>query len=125
MRNQELVTSRLKVDEQQRKLQDLAELKRHIQASLGRLESAPAAGPGGSADSGEDAEARLRTLQRSLDESEAKVKETETKLAASRQELDEQENVRESFDRVPVAVGSRRGRGQVEHVRIIRTQQRD
>lgn len=121
IREHELNANRLKVDEKQRKLQDLSELKRHIQASLDRLESAPAPGPG-STGGAADTESRLKTLRRSLEEIAVKVNQTEVELAASQQQLDEQEHVREGFDRVPVAVGSRRGRGQVEHVRIVRTQ---
>lgn len=117
VREQELKAHRFKIDEKQRKLRDLNELKRHIHATLDRLSASEAGGAGG-----ETAAERRETLRKSLDEIERQLKQTDTELVASQQILDEQESVRDGYDRVPVAVGSRRGRGQVEHIRIVRTQ---
>ncbi|MDH3229392.1 MAG: hypothetical protein OEN55_06340 [Alphaproteobacteria bacterium] len=74
----------------------------------------------GIADSKSAISGRRETLGKSLEEIESQVKQTEAELDAGQQALDEQENAREGYDRVPVAVGSRRGRGQVEHIRIVR-----
>lgn len=121
VREHELKAHRFKIDEQRQKLKDLGELRRHINATLDRIandDGSDRVSPDvASATSG-----RREVLCRSLEEIDRRAKQTEAELAASQQTLDEQENAREGYDRVPVAVGSRRGRGQVEHIRIVRTQ---
>ena len=120
VRDHELQAHRFKIDEKRQKLRDLNELKQHIHATLDRMSTSEsnslAPGDVSSAMSG-----RRQTLSKSLEEIESQVKQTEADLAASQQAFDEHENAREGYDRVPVAVGSRRGRGQVEHIRIVRT----
>jgi len=121
VREHELKAHRFKIDEQRQKLRDLGELKRHIHATLDRI-ARDESGDVGNRDGMSATSARREVLCRSLEEIEGQVKRTEAELTASQQALDEQENVREGYDRVPVAVGSRRGRGQVEHIRIVRAQ---
>lgn len=120
VRENVLQTHRFKIDEKQRKLQDLSELKQHILATLDRLSINQANGAGIPA-SDEAATERRETLRKSLEEIQSQVEQTETELESSRKVLDEQENVRDGYDRIPVAVGSQRGRGQIEHIRIVRT----
>lgn len=121
VREHELKAHRFKIDETRQKLQDLNELKRHLHATLDRMSK----DEGTVSDAGDGASAVTRrrdTLCKSLEEIDRQVKRTEAELAANQQAFDEQEHAREGYDRVPVAVGSRRGRGQVEHIRIVRTQ---
>jgi len=121
VRDHELKAHKFKIDEKRQKLRDLGELRRHIHATLDRMardESSDLR----NRDAASAAPERREVLCRSLEEIENQVKQTEADLAASQQALDEQENAREGYDRVPVAVGSRRGRGQVEHIRIVRAQ---
>lgn len=121
VREHELKAHRFKIDEQRQKLKDLGELRRHIHATLDRIANDDGSDHG-SPDVASATSGRREVLCRSLEEIDKQVKQTETELAASQQTLDEQENAREGYDRVPVAVGSRRGRGQVEHIRIVRAQ---
>lgn len=125
LRDSQMNSRRFELDGTRRKLRDLAELKRHIEASLERLGgSAPAVGAaarGNGAANGNDAD-RQATLRRSLDEIDRSLVETEKQLTSDQEELDHQEMVRNGYDRVPVAVGSRRGRNQIEHIRIVRSQ---
>ena len=119
VREHELNAHRFKIDEQRQKLKDLAELRRHIHATLDRMAKDDGRDRGGP-DAASATSGRREVLCKSLEEIDSQVKQTETELATSQQALDEQENAREGYDRVPVAVGSRRGRGQVEHIRIVR-----
>ena len=121
VRESALQAHRFKIDEKQRKLQDLNELKQHIHATMDRLARTDADG-GGIAGSDRVLAERQETLRKSLAEIESQLKETKTDLDASQKILDDQENVRDGYDRIPVAVGSQRGRGQVEHIRIVRNQ---
>jgi chromosome segregation ATPase len=121
VREHELKAHRFKIDEKRQKLKDLGELRQHIHATLDRM-SDNESGVLGTADARPAISGRRETLSRSLEEIERQVKQTEVELEASQQSFDEQENAREGYDRVPVAVGSRRGRGQVEHIRIVRAQ---
>jgi DNA repair exonuclease SbcCD ATPase subunit len=121
VRENELKAHRFKIDEKQRKLEDLNALKQHILASIDRL-SRGGNGTVGVGGSDETTSERRETLQKSLDEIQGQLEQTQTELGASQKILDEQENVRDSYDRIPVAVGSQRGRSQVEHIRIVRTQ---
>lgn len=116
VREHELKAHRFKIDEKRQKLQDLGELRQHIHATLDRMSNSEGSGLGAA----DAVSGRRETLSKSLEEIERQVTQTEAELEASQQALDEQENAREGYDRVPVAVGSRRGRGQVEHIRIVR-----
>lgn len=124
-RDSQMGSRRFELDETRRKLRDLGELKRHIESSLERLGgSAPAIGaaaPGNSAANGSGDERRA-TLMRSLDEINRNLAETEKELTTGQDELEHQEMVQNGYDRIPVAVGNRRGRNQVEHIRIVRSQ---
>lgn len=120
-REHDLRAHRVKIDEQRQKLKDLSELKRHIHATLDRM-SRVEDGDAGAHDGKSAGSVRRDVLCRSLEEIEREVRLTEAQLAASEQAFNEQENARDGYDRVPVAVGSRRGRGQVEHIRIVRAQ---
>ncbi len=123
IRDSQLNSRRFELDETKRKLRDLADLKRHIDTSLERLDAAgdtATQGNGMAADG--NAGDRRETLSRSLDEIDRKISETETELLADQEDLDRHELARNGYDRIPVAVGSGRGRGQVEHIRIVRTQ---
>lgn len=124
IREHELRARRFELDEKRRKLRDLCELKRHLETSLERLSKVPVGGQaqGGLGDGAESAEERRQTLLRSLEDISRKIGESESELDAGRESLERQELVHSGYDRVPVAVGSRRGRGQVEHIRIVRTQ---
>lgn len=117
MRVQDMKTRRFEFDEMRRKLRDLTDLKAQIEASLDRLPQA-----GTSAAPADDAERRRETLRRSLQAIGREIEETRQLLDSSREELKRQETAHNGYDRIPVAVGSRRGRGQVEHIRIVRTQ---
>lgn len=121
VRDHELKAHRFKIDEQRQKLRDLGELRRHIHATLDRM-ARDQSNDLRNGDAASAASERREVLCKSLEEIENQVKQTEADLAASQQALDEQENARDGYDRVPVAVGSRRGRGQVEHIRIVRAQ---
>ena len=125
IRDTQMNSRRFELDETRRKLRDLGELKRHIETSLARMGGgAPAVGaaPGsGGATNGKAAD-REATLLRSLDEINRNLSQTEKELTSGQEELDHQELVHNGYDRVPVAVGSRRGRNQIEHIRIVRTQ---
>lgn len=125
IRNSQMHSRQFEVDETRRKLRNLGELKRHIEASLERLGAgAPAVGlPADNADAPNgDGGDRRATLLRSLEEIKREWVETENKLTASQEEMEHQEMVRTGYDRIPVAVGSGRGRNQVEHIRIVRAQ---
>ena len=121
VREHELKAHRFKIDEKRQKLQDLGELRQHIHATLDRISNNEGSGLG-PADADRAISDRREILRKSLEEIEKQVLQTEAELEDSQQTLDEQENAREGYDRVPVAVGSRRGRGQVEHIRIVRAQ---
>lgn len=121
VREHELKAHKFKIDELRQKLTDLGELKRHIHATLDRMAKDEGVVRGG-VDGPSATSQRRDVLCKSLEEIEDRVRQTESELAASQQALDEQQNAREGYDRVPVAVGSRRGRGQVEHIRIVRAQ---
>jgi len=117
----ELKAHRFKIDEKRQKLRDLGELRQHIHATLDRMSNSESSSPG-TADAMTPVSGRRETLCKSLEDIEKQVKQTETELEVSQQALNEQETARDGYDRVPVAVGSRRGRGQVEHIRIVRAQ---
>lgn len=116
VRDSELKAHRFKVEEKRQKLQDLDELRQHIHATLDRMSR-------NEEPSRRDEQAsRRETLCKSLEEIDRQATRTQTELHAIQQTLDDHTNARDVYDRVPVAIGSRRGRGQVEHVRIVRTQ---
>lgn len=119
MREQDMKSLRFEFDGMRRKLRDLTDLRAQIEASLDRL---PKGGPVGGMHGGDDADRRRETLRRSLDEIGREIEDTRQLLDMSREEIARQENVHNGYDRIPVAVGSRRGRGQVEHIRIVRNQ---
>ena len=121
VRDHELKAHRFKIDEKRQKLKDLGELRQHIHATLDRMSNNENSGHG-TADAISAISGRRETLCKSLEEIESQFKQTQAELEASQQAFDEQENAREGYDRVPVAVGSRGGRGQVEHIRIVRAQ---
>ncbi len=113
IRDHEMKARRFEFDEARRKMRDLGELKRHLESSRDRLV--------GDSRDGESAEDRRLTLQASIDDIERQLVATRVTLDSSREAMESQELVRNGYDRIPVAVGSRRGRGQVEHIRIVRT----
>ena len=118
VREHEIRERQFEFDEKRRKLRDLNDLRQHIEASLDRI----AAGPAGSYGDNRPVEERRETLRKSLDDIDRQISETETATEAARSILKESENVRDGYDRVPVAIGKGRGRGQVEHIRIVRAQ---
>lgn len=118
VREHEIQARQFEFDEKRRKLRDLVNLKQHIDASLDRI----ASGPAGTYGDNGSAEDRCETLRKSLDDIERQIAETETAMEAARSFLEDSENVRYGYDRVPVAIGKGRGRGQVEHIRIVRAQ---
>ena len=118
VRDHEIRERQFEFDEKRRKLRDLADLRQHIEASLDRI----ASGPAGSHNNTNSAEERRETLRKSLEDIDRQISETETVMELARSFLEESENVRDGYDRVPVAVGKGRGRGQVEHIRIVRSQ---
>lgn len=118
VREHEIRERQFEFDEKRRKLRDLNDLRQHIEASLDRI----AAGPAGSYGDSRPVEERRETLRKSLDDIDRQISETETATEAARSFLKESENVRDGYDRVPVAIGKGRGRGQVEHIRIVRAQ---
>lgn len=118
VREHEIRGRQFEFDEKRRKLRDLTDLRQHIEASLDRI----ASGPAGSYHDNSTAEERRETLRKSLDDIDLQISETETAMEAARSFLEESENVRDGYDRVPVAIGKGRGRGQVEHIRIVRAQ---
>lgn len=118
VREHDIRERQFEFDEKRRKLRDLNDLRQHIEASLDRI----ASGPAGSHGNGSSAEERRETLRKSLDDIDRQIGETGTALEAARSFLEESENARDGYDRVPVAVGKGRGRGQVEHIRIVRAQ---
>lgn len=105
-------------EEMSRKVRDLNDLKHHIEMSLDRI----AAGQGGGYGSSGSGEERRETLKKSLEDINRQLDETKEAMEAARALLEESENVRDGYNRVPVAVGKGRGRGQVEHIRIVRAQ---
>lgn len=119
MREQDIKSLRFEFDETRRKLRDLTDLKVQIEASLDRL---PANVGASGAHAGPEADQRRDTLQRSLEEIGREIDDTRRRLDVNREEIERQENVHNGYDRIPVAIGSRRGRGQVEHIRIVRNQ---
>lgn len=121
VREHELNAHRFKVDEKRQKLQDLNQLRQHIHATIDRMSNTESSGIGAGG-AKPTTSGRREILCKSLEEIDTQVKQTEAELEAGQQALDEQQNAREGYDRVPVAVGSRRGRGQVEHIRIVRSQ---
>lgn len=122
MREQDIRSRRFEFDEMRRKLRDLNDLKVQIEASLDRLpqNGLPGAYPG--MRDGDEAGQRRETLEHSLQAISREIEETRALLDTSREEIERQENAYTGYDRIPVAVGSRRGRGQVEHIRIVRSQ---
>lgn len=116
IRDSQINSRKFELDETRRKLNELANLKRHIEASMERLVAPPG---GGAANGGED---RRKTLLRSLEEIDRKIGETEAEVSSGQEDLERHEMVRDGYDRIPVAVGSSRGRSQVEHIRIVRSQ---
>lgn len=119
IRENEIKSRRFEVDEMRRKIRDLAELKAQLESSLDRLSDA-AAGAGGRVRGAPDE--RRETLMRSLREIEREIRQTRDALNVSREQIEREESVHNGYDRIPVAIGSRRGRGQVEHIRIVRNQ---
>lgn len=119
MREHDMKSLRFEFDEMRRKLRDLSDLKAQIEASLDRL---PAGGVGPVPRGGGNVDQRRDTLQRSLDEIGREIEDAKRVLDNNREEIERQENVHNGYDRIPVAIGSRRGRGQVEHIRIVRNQ---
>jgi hypothetical protein len=117
VRDHEIRARQFEYDEKRRKLRDLYDLRGHIEASLDRLTSGPGGGRGES-ESGE----RRDTLQKSLDDIGRQIEETQAQMDEAQSFLEDSANVRDGYDRVPVAIGKGRGRGQVEHIRIIRAQ---
>lgn len=117
IRDSQLNSRRFELDETRRKLRDLADLKRHIDASLERLDTA--AQGNGKADG--NVRDRRETLSRSLDEIDRKISKTEAEILVEQEDLDRHELVRNGYDRIPVAVGRGRGRNQIEHIRIVRS----
>lgn len=120
IREHELKARRFELDEKRRKLRDLCELKRHLESSLERLSRVPVGGQRQAGDGEGSATERRQTLLRSLEDISRQIGDSETDLDADRESLERQEMVHNGYDRVPVAIGSRRGRGQVEHIRIVR-----
>ncbi len=118
VREREIQARKFEYSEKRRKLRDLNELRHHIESSLDRLASSPL----GNHAAKEPGETRRATLQLSLDDIDRQIRETEIAMEAARDFLAESENVRDGYDRVPVAIGKGRGRGQVEHIRIVRAQ---
>lgn len=119
MREQDMKSLRFEIDEMRRKLRDLTDLKVQIEASLDRL---PPNGVAAVSHSSADPDQRRDTLQRSLQEIGREIEDTKRLLDSNREEIERQESVHAGYDRIPVAIGSRRGRGQVEHIRIVRNQ---
>ena len=118
VREHEIRERKFEFEEKRRKLRDLNDLRQHIEASLDRISS----GPAGSYGDNRPVEERRETLRKSLDDIDRQISETETAMEAARSFLKESENVRDGYDRVPVVVGKGRGRGQIEHIRIVRAQ---
>ncbi len=126
VRDTQMNSRRFELDETRRKLRDLGELKRHIEASLERMGGsvravggAAVSNAGPATGNGVDREA---TLMRSLDEINRNLAEAEKQLTTGQERLEHEEMASNGYDRVPVAVGSHRGRGQFEHIRIVRAQ---
>lgn len=118
VREQEIRTRRFEFDENSRKLHDLMGLRAHIQSSLDRI----AAGPAAAHFDGSSVQDRRAKLQESLEDIDKQISETEAAMEDARVFLEESESVRGGYDRVPVAIGKGRGRGQVEHIRIVKAQ---
>ena len=118
VREHQIRARQFEFEEMTRKVQDLKDLKQHIELSLDRI----ASGNGNGYGSNGSGDERRLTLIKSLEEINLQLDETEEALAEARALLEESENVRDGYSRVPVAVGKGRGRGQVEHVRIVRAQ---
>ena len=118
VREREIQARKFEYSEKRRKLRDLNELRQHIESSLERLAASPLGNHGANV----AGETRRATLQVSLDDIDRQIRETEIAMEAARDFLAESENVRDGYDRVPVAIGKGRGRGQVEHIRIVRAQ---
>ena len=118
VRDHEIQARQFEFDEKRNKLQNLKDLREHIESSLNRIMSGTSGGYSG----GGSADDRCATLRRSIDDIDRQLEETQTALDAARSFLRETENVRDGYDRVPVAIGKGRGRGPVEHIRIVRAQ---
>ena len=118
VREHEIQARQFDFDEKRRKLRDLSDLKQHIEASLDRLVS----GPAGSYGNNGSIDERRETLRKSLADIDRQFDETQAALDSARSVLEDSEHVRDGYDRVPVVVGKGRGRGQVEHIRIVRSQ---
>jgi hypothetical protein len=118
VREQEIRARRFEFDENSRKLHDLMGLRAHIQSSLDRIAAGPAAAHFG----GSSLQDRRAKLQESLEDIDKQISETEAAMEDARVFLEESESVRDGYDRVPVAIGKGRGRGQVEHIRIVKAQ---
>lgn len=118
VREHEIRERQFEFEEKRRKLRDLHDLRQHIEASLDRIASGSAGGYGDSS----SAEERRVTLRKSLDDIDRQISETGSAMESARSFLEESEHARDGYDRVPVAVGKGRGRGQVEHIRIVRAQ---
>jgi hypothetical protein len=120
IRDSQLNSRRFELDETRRKLRDLADLKRHIDASLERLGPAGDTAAQGNGKADGNVRDRRETLSRSLDEIDQKISKTEAELLVEQEDLNRHELVRNGYDRIPVAVGRGRGRSQIEHIRIVR-----
>lgn len=118
VREHEIQARQFEFDEKRRKLRDLSDLRKHIEASLDRIVS----GPAGSYGNYGSAEERRETLRKSLADIDRQIEESRAATEAAQSFLEESEHVRDGYDRVPVAIGKGRGRGQVEHIRIVRSQ---
>lgn len=118
VREHEIQARQFEYDEKRRKIRNLTDLREHIESSLIRIASGTAGGYGanGSADE------RRATLRTSLDDIDGQIEETQIALEAAHSFLQDSENARDGYDRVPVAVGKGRGRRRVEHIRIVRAQ---
>lgn len=117
VREHEIRARQFEYDEKCRKLRDLNDLRAHIESTLDRIGSGPATNG-----DRRPAEQRRATLQKSLEDIDRQIEETQSEMDAARSFLEDSANVRDGYDRVPVAIGKGRGRGQVEHVRIVRAQ---
>ncbi len=118
VREHEIQARQFELEEKRRKLRDLNDLRHHMESSLDRI----VAGPAGSYGDNGSAEERRETLRASLTDINRQIGETQTAMEAARSFLEDSENVRDGYDRVPVVIGKGRGRGQVEHIRIVRAQ---
>lgn len=118
VREHEIQARQFEYDEKRRKIRNLNDLREHIESSLLRIASGSAGGYGGNG----SADERRATLRTSLDDIDGQIEEAQIALEAAHVFLQESENARDGYDRVPVAIGKGRGRRQVEHIRIVRAQ---